>query len=614
MFTGFGKHKKNLLRYLYNTNKYEIIEFSNGFTWSSDQIQNTPWKCYGSLPDDPEHLKEINNDERKRTGAGYGAEMIDKAIYELKPDIYLGIEDVWAFNGFMDKPWWNKIHCIVHTTLDSLPILPDAVNAASKIKNYFVWASFAEKALHKLGHTHVKTVHGTLDTNSFYKLNDDARNRLKKHFGLDKTYIIGYVFRNQLRKSVPNLLDGFKSFDEKNPNANAKLLLHTFWGEGWDIYRLLKEKNIELNKVLTTYYCKNCNNYHIKPFQGSVLKCDYCQHPNSCETTNIKHGVNEQQLNEIYNLMDVYCHPFTSGGQEIPIQEAKLTELITLVTNYSCGEDSCSEPSGGFPLEWAEYREPGTQFIKASTLPTSIASQLQYVYDLSSEEKIKLGKKARQYVIDKYSIEVVGKYFENLFDNLPDVEFNYIKENVVLDPYFEPDENLNDKDWIESLYEKILKKKDPSGVMHWLQRLKTDLKRTDVLNYFRKVALSEIQKIDLDKTLEYIKNDQTNKKIAYIQPEGNEEILISTSILPSIQKLYPQHKIFFFTKPEYFDLINSHPNIHKVLPYSNKFDDPLYLEGKGNFEKYFDIVFAPYLSIRNNYFRNAKDILEYQTI
>jgi len=614
MFTGFGKHKKNLLRYLYNTNKYEIIEFSNGFTWSSDQIQNTPWKCYGSLPDDPEHLKEINNDERKRTGAGYGAEMIDKAIYELKPDIYLGIEDIWAFNGFMDKPWWNKIHCIVHTTLDSLPILPDAVNAASKIKNYFVWASFAEKALHKLGHSHVKTVHGSLETNSFYKLEDNARARLRKHFNLEKSYIIGFVFRNQLRKSVPNLLDGFKIFDEQNPNANAKLLLHTFWGEGWDINRLLQEKEISPNKILTTYYCKNCHNYHVKPFQGSVLKCDYCQHPNSCETTNIKHGVNEQQLNEIYNLMDLYCHPFTSGGQEIPIQEAKLTELITLATNYSCGEDSCTEDSGGFSLDWAEYREPGTQFIKASTLPSSIASQLQYVYGLDLETKTKLGKKARQFIIDKYSVEVVGKYFENLFDSFSEVDFDYVKEDILPDPYYEPNNELKDQEWIESLYNNLLKRKDPNGVIHWIQRLENDLKRNDVITYFRKVALSEVQKVDLEKTLKVLQENNTIKKIAYIQPEGDEEVLIATSIISSIKKLYPEHKIFFFTKPEYFDLINSHPDVYKVLNYSNKFDDPLYLEGKGNLNKYFDIVYAPYLSIQNNYFRNGVDVLEYQAI
>jgi glycosyltransferase involved in cell wall biosynthesis len=173
------------------------------------------------------------------------------------------------------------------------------------------------------------------------------------------------VFRNQLRKSVPNLLDGFKIFTQNNPDAKAKLLLHTHWSEGWDILKLLKEKNIERTDILTTYFCSSCNRYDIKPFEGQKIKCKFCNQNNSSETTNVKNGVDERQLNEIYNLMDVYCHPFTSGGQELPIQEAKLTELVTLVTNYSCGEDCCTDESGGLPLDWTEYREPGTQFIKA---------------------------------------------------------------------------------------------------------------------------------------------------------------------------------------------------------------------------------------------------------
>ena len=85
--------------------------------------------------------------------------------------------------------------------------------------------------------------------------------------------------------------------------------------------------------------------------------------------------------------MDVYCHPFTSGGQEIPIQEAKLTELITLFTNYSCGEDCCTKESAGLPLNWTEYREPGTQFIKASTSPDSIAYQLKKVFKMSAAKE-----------------------------------------------------------------------------------------------------------------------------------------------------------------------------------------------------------------------------------
>ena len=611
MFTGFGKHKKNLLSYLYNTGKYDIIELSNGYTWESEQLKFVPWESYGTLPSDPEIHKEIAIDERRKNAAGYGAEMIDHAVKELKPDIYLGIEDVWAFNGFIEKEWWNKIHCIVHTTLDSLPILPDAVNAADKIKNYFVWASFAEKAMHKLGHTHVKTVHGTLDASSFYRLLDEDRLKLRNRFKLSDEYIIGFVFRNQLRKSVPNLLDGFKLFQENNKQSKVKLLLHTSWNEGWDILKLLKEKEINTKNILTTYVCKNCNAYNVKSFSSHVVNCDFCRTQNSCETTNVKTGVNEQQLNEIYNLMDVYCHPFTSGGQEIPIQEAKLTELITLVTNYSCGEDCSTEASGGFPLEWAEYREPGTQFIKASTLPTSIFSQLQHVYNLPSETKKLLGKSARQFVIDNYSIEVVGKFFENLFDSFPHVDYVFENKKLKCDPFYDPDPNSQDKEWIESLYSNILTKQDPAGVVRWMQRLKADLKRSDVLNYFRKVALSENQNSFLDEMLSSLKENKDSKKIAFIQPNGVEEIIIATSLVTSIKKTYPDYDIYFFTRNEYFDLINSHPDVKKVLNYFNKMDDPLFFEGKGANNKYFDIVFAPYLSINNNYFRNAEDIIQY---
>ena len=612
MFTGFGKHKKNLLSYLYKTGKYELIELSNGFVWSAENLKYTPWDSYGTLPDDTEIHKEIASDERRKNLAGYGAEMIDYAVEQLKPDIYLGIEDVWAFTSFFDKPWWNQVHCIVHTTLDSLPILPDAVTAAPKIKNYLVWASFAEKAMHKLGHTHVKTIHGTLDTDSFYRLPDEDRNKLLAKFKLQDSYIIGFVFRNQLRKSVPNLLDGFKMFDEANPQSKSKLLLHTHWSEGWDIPKLIQEKDIDPNKIVTTYFCKQCNSYSVKSFMGQCIKCDHCQHPNACETTNVKNGVNEQQLNEIYNLMDVYCHPFTSGGQEIPIQEAKLTELITLVTNYSCGEDCSTEESGGLPLEWAEYREPGTQFIKASTLPNSISSQLLYVYNLSEETKRSTGKKARQFIIDNYSTKVIGKFFEDLFDSFPEVNYEFKTAPVQANAFYEPNNELNDKEWVESLYENLLKRKDEAGVIHWLQRLSKDLKRQEILNFFRKVALTENQKNSLNELFDECLKNQTKKRIAFVQPESNEEVIIASSLLPSIKKQYPEHDLYFFTKSEYFDLINSNPYVHKVLPYSTKMDDPLYFEGKADMPKYFDIVYAPHLSIKNNNFtRNSNDIIQY---
>ena len=189
----------------------------------------------------------------QQRSASYGSILVDRAVKEFKPDVYIGIEDIWGFGDYHTKPWWNKVNTMIWTTLDSLPILPQAVDYAPKIKHYYVWASFAEKAMKELGYDHVKTLRGSLDTSVFHRFNDDDRQKLRNRFGLSDEFIVGFVFRNQLRKSVPNILDGFKMFLNQNPNS--KLLLHTHWSEGWDIPRLLEEKNIDSSKILTTYVC-----------------------------------------------------------------------------------------------------------------------------------------------------------------------------------------------------------------------------------------------------------------------------------------------------------------------------------------------------------------------
>ena len=169
-FTGFGKNCKNVLKYLSETGKYEIVEVANGCPYGHPTLSTYPWKCIGSLPSNPEKIAQINRDPSLARKAGYGAEMIDKIIKDEEPDFYIGAEDIWAFEDYEKKPWWNKINCMIWTTLDSLPILPLAVKMAPSIKNYYVWASFAERALHKLGHNHVKTLRGAVQSSNFFKL------------------------------------------------------------------------------------------------------------------------------------------------------------------------------------------------------------------------------------------------------------------------------------------------------------------------------------------------------------------------------------------------------------------------------------------------------------
>lgn len=616
-FTGFGKNAKNILIYLEKTGKYDIVEFCNGIRWGDPSLNKMPWKAQGSLPSSISTLKKLQKDPALAKSAAYGSEMVDSIIENEKPDIYLGIEDIWAFSGYANRKWWNKINCMIWTTLDSLPILPEAVKAAPKIKNFYTWASFAQKSLNDIGQDHVKTLRGSLDTSHFFKLEESKKQKLRQEHRIESNdFVVGFVFRNQLRKSVPNLLEGFKIFCEKNPQQNCKLLLHTHWEEGWDISRLIKEKGIDPSNILTTYFCSKCQEYEIKNYRGEKLDCRYCGSEKSQSTTSVKGGVSESQLNEIYNLMDVYCHPFTSGGQEIPIQEAKLTELITLVTNYSCGEDSCKEEAASLPLSWTEYREPGTQFIKASTCPKSIASQLEKVLFMNDPKKESMGKAARKFVIDNYSIEVIGKQLEEIFDSMPDIDWDFNFEPEERDPNYNPPDIEKDSDWLIDIYKNILKVEAnelDDGHKHWMQRLKSDLKREDVLKYFQAVAEKENQENKKIELAELLDDEDPSERLLIVMPERIGDVYLMTSLLPNVKKQYPNHKIYFATSAKYFQVLDGNPYIHKCIAYHDELANLPLMEGQGKHEGYFDMTFIPFLGTQRfiNYTHNGKDKIQF---
>jgi glycosyltransferase involved in cell wall biosynthesis len=543
--------------------------------------------------------------------------MIDWAIKEIKPDIYLGVEDVWAFNGFHKKPWWKKINTIIHTTLDSLPIMPEAVETVKNTVHFYPWASFAEKALHEMGHSHVKTIHGSIETKPFYRKTQEEVKVLKEKFGLENNFVIGFVFRNQLRKDVPKTLEGFKMFSEKFPEAKAKLLLHTHWSEGWDIPRLIAEKKVDPANVLTTYFCRHCNEYDVAQFSGQNGTCRFCNTQGSRNTTNIRYGVSDIQLNDIYNLMDVYCHAFTSGGQEIPIQEAKLVERVTLVTNYSCGEDYCTQESGGLPLAWEEYKElSGTYFTKASTLARDVAAKLEMVYKMTPEVRDYMGKNARKFVLNNLSIEVVGKKFEQIFDSMPFVGWDYKFDEELKDPYALVSDNPDHTAWLIELYDTILKTKvdqSDDGLKGWLARLSSGESREKIINYFRKVAYTHNAGVKVRNfSAEFDPSDE-GKRLAVIMPDGAEDVFMVTGLLPTIKETYPNHNIYFFTKPQHVEILDGNPYIHKTMHYFPRMDDPLFFEGRGDQKAIFDIAFPLHLGARNmSYMHNSKDILGLQ--
>ena len=91
-------------------------------------------------------------------------------------------------------------------------------------------------------------------------------------------------------------------------------------------------------------------------------------------------------------------------------------------------------------------------------------------------------------------------------------------------------------------------------------------------------------------------------------------IFYLSSILPSIKKLYPDYNIYFITNPEFFEILDGNPYVHKVIPYDPQLDDSFTLEGRGDHDGYFDIAYFPNTSTQKfvSYTHNCKDKTDFK--
>ena len=605
LFTGFGRVTRTLLRYLFKTGKYELIECANGLPFEDANTKRMPWICHGTMPSPEEQAKIMSipdhgQREHQSRAASYGYHGIDTIINKYKPDIWVGAEDVWAFPEFEKKDWFNKLNPILWTTLDSLPTIQSAIDLAPVFKNYYVWASFAEEDFKRMGYNHVKTLHGCIDPEPFFNIGAEKKKELRNKFGIsNESVIIGLISRNQLRKGFPHLIFALKELRERNPNTDYKLLLHTSFREGFDIPKLAAESGILPDCIYTTYFCRQCKEFEVKPFVGHDLDCKFCGVKNTVNTVDIQHAVSDEQLNLVYNLMDVACLPLTSGGLEFFCLESKLCEIPLLVTNYSCATDAVKENSGGFPLDWVPDVEMGSNFTKSRTKISSIVEKVEWLTSLTKEEREKIGKQGRQYVLDNYSIDVIGKKWEEIFDSLPEKDWDAPEnQQKPKNLSYVPPNGLSPEDFAinlltEMMHEKV--DKNTSHVKNWAAHLKKSNDYQGVYKHFVNLAHQfnanlNNKPVDLAELLD---KDDEGRRIAIILEQSAGDALILNSLLNQFKALYPEYNLYFFTRPEFFDLLEAHPAIHKLLPYWPILDNIFFLEGNGLHEGYFKAAFYP---------------------
>lgn len=543
--TGFGRTAKFLLSYLYKTGKYEISEYSGGpINWSSPLCKSMPWPCFGAYPDNRMELDAYQNDPSAMTAIEYGSYNIDRFLKQQKPDVLIMGEDIWGLSYF-DRPWINKFAHVFWTPVDSTPLLPVFEQNKEKFGNLWVKARFAQEALTEKG-IPSEYVPDLIGPQEFFPLDRLEKENIRHKYGIaNNTLIFGFVFRNQLRKLVGTLIEGFSIFKKQNPNIDAKLFLHTCWSDskGWRISDFMKRFGVSQEDVLVTHVCKICRAISVKPFYGENGPCLSCKSEKSVFTTNPSIGVSESELNELYNMCDAYVHPATSGGFEMPVAEALFAGLPVAVAPYSFGSNYTVNPDV-FPLDYSVYSEMGSQFDKSQIDPKSIADYMNYISGLSSEERLKLGEKIRSWAIKEFDGNEVCKKIEKFIDDQPFTEYD-----------FEFD--------------------------------------------------SESDKTK--KFLDDIIVSNGKKRILIVEPGNLSDCLNSAVFIEQLENKYPKEEWDYYVSTNMPHMFAHIPYILKIIKHSSLLDNVMYLEGIGEHQGYFNLTFHPELIrsnldlIKNNY-------------
>jgi glycosyltransferase involved in cell wall biosynthesis len=597
--TGFGKAAKAILEFLHKKG-YDVYELGSGAKDGSEQLKNRPWKGRGAIPvNEAELAPLLTQHPQMREAVFFGEYMLDKIIKEEKIEAVILMEDIWKIYA-LNKPWFNKIPSIIITPVDSLPLLNVFQEQKDKFKNLFVKAPFAVDALHKLG-INAQFFPAPFNHSAFKPLPKEQKLALRKLYGLEDTFIVGMVSRNQLRKLFVTLMREFKVFKDKNPGVKAKLLFHTHFNDSemsWPIEKKRDELGLDKEDLLCTYVCKNCKGVQIQPFFGQNIGCGRCGVQDGLVNPGIEFGVTDEELNGIYNLMDFYCLAATSGGYELTMTEAMLAGLPTATCNYSFGEMYCK--SGlTLPIEHVFYEEINSGgFLKSQPVPGSIVKVIEEVYyNLAKYQEI--GLKSREWALREFDPKVHMQKIVDVIESTPNT-FDYELDDVKNIDYPPDYEIVSDTDFILDLYTGIFKQHvlpNNPDVIKYCEKLKYS-PREEIVRDIKAAAQQYNNSKNQVKVEDFIvQND--NKRLIYVINGGPQECFWSRNVLRGLKEKYHDFDIYLACPPNLMEVFDDLDFVKNMMPYHPNMDNSLVMEGHGEWKGLFDLCFSPKLATQN---------------
>lgn len=179
-------------------------------------------------------------------------------------------------------------------------------------------------------------------SNNYNPLSPDERKQLKRNwYGTDDVVVIGWVGQNQIRKDPRRFLKAASLVYKLRPKV--RFYLHT------EMYN--PQNGGDLKATLTDYGFTNQNAVAVK---------------------NDGYVATEEQMNQIYNVMDIYVNNALGEGLSYTILEAQLAKVCVLASDNTSMSELISDGKA-MPIKC------GTQHSEIVYLPIEEQGKLVYV-------------------------------------------------------------------------------------------------------------------------------------------------------------------------------------------------------------------------------------------
>lgn len=390
--SGFGKIGRELLSRLIREDDFEFAELSGFGTINNTDYSHAKWKCYpvAVTPDHPEFQYFNSNNQANN----YGAWRFDRIALDFQPDIIFSFQDPWNAQHVHNSPLRPFFHFCTSYTFDSIPQQVGWFDNFSDSDSMFVYADWCIPYLREHGLNPLGALYPGVDTKIF-KPKD--KTLIRKNLGLpENAYIIGTTMRNQPRKLFAELFKAFRIFLDKYGNTevgkNAYLYLHTSYPDnGWDLPELMQECGIT-NRVYFSYICNKTRKPLALKFAGANTFSYHSNGPDA-KIPNVGNGYTEEQLVDVYNLMDLYVQYANCEGLGLGALEAASCGVVVAAVDYSAMSDVV-KLSQGIPLKPASI--PRDLQMKADRVAPDNTFAAEAFYKFLSLDKKYREKKSKQ--------------------------------------------------------------------------------------------------------------------------------------------------------------------------------------------------------------------------